>query len=75
MIKRKVEIRQRQIQVGTEKVPLLSGEVHYWRLNPRYWKTILDEVRQMGLHVVSTYIPWYYHEIQRGQFDFYGKTD
>ena len=72
---RKVQIRQNQISVDGKKIPLLSGEVHYWRLNPRYWKAILDEIRQMGLKVVSTYIPWDYHEVKRGQFDFTGKTD
>ena len=72
---RKVQIKENQIQVGGRKIPLLSGEVHYWRLNPRYWKVILDEVKQMGLKVVSTYIPWDYHEVKRGHFDFTGETD
>ncbi len=72
---RKVELRENQINVGGRKIPLLSGEVHYWRLNPRYWKAILDEIRQMGLKVVSTYIPWDYHEVKRGHFDFTGETD
>ena len=72
---RNVKIKQNQVQVGNTKIPLLSGEVHYWRLNPRYWETILDEVRQMGIKVVSTYIPWDYHEVRRGHFDFFGETD
>lgn len=75
MTARRVQIRENQIQIGGRKVPLLSGEVHYWRLNPRYWKTILDEVRQMGLKMVSTYVPWDYHEVRRGHFDFTGETD
>ncbi len=72
---RKVQIKRNQVYVGGTAIPLMSGEVHYWRLNPRYWKTILDEVRQMGLKVVSTYIPWDYHEVKRGHFDFSGETD
>ncbi len=72
---RKVQIKENQIQIENRKIPLLSGEIHYWRLNPRYWKTILDEIRQMGLKVVSTYIPWDYHEVKRGHFDFTGETD
>ena len=71
----KVEIRKKQITVGKEKIPLLSGEVHYWRLNPFYWKQVLHKVREMGLRVVSTYVPWQFHEYQRGHFDFTGKTD
>jgi len=70
-----VKIKQKQIVVGNTKIPLLSGEVHYWRLNPNYWKNILKQVRDLGLKVVSTYVPWDYHEYKRGQFDFTGKTD
>lgn len=72
---RKVEIKQKQICVGKKKIPLISGEVHYWRLNPNYWKAILQKVREMGIEVISTYVPWDYHEYERGHFDFTGKTD
>ncbi len=72
---RKVEIRKKTVFVGKKRIPLVSGEVHYWRLNPRYWKDILDRVREMGINVVSTYVAWDYHEYRRGKFDFTGKTD
>ncbi len=71
----KVEIRKNQIWIGSKAVPLISGEVHYWRLNPNYWKEVLARVREMGLDVVATYVPWDYHEYKRGHFDFTGKTD
>lgn len=70
-----VEIRKKQIWVGKKAFPLLSGEVHYWRLNPSCWKEILGRVREMGLETIATYVPWDYHEYQRGHFDFTGKTD
>lgn len=70
-----VTIRQNTVWVGRKRVPLVSGEVHYWRLNPNYWEEILNRVREMGLQVVATYVPWDYHEYQRGKFDFTGKTD
>jgi hypothetical protein len=71
----KVKIKNRQIYVKGKKTPLLSGEVHYWRLNPQYWKPILDQVKELGLKVIATYVPWDYHEYKRGHFDFHGKTD
>ncbi len=71
----KVEIRQNTIWVRGKRVPLVSGEVHYWRLNPNYWEEILERVREMGIKVVATYVPWDYHEYRRGKFDFTGKTD
>ncbi|MBI4388322.1 MAG: beta-galactosidase, partial [Candidatus Omnitrophica bacterium] len=72
---RQITIKQKQITVGKKKISLVSGEVHYWRLNPAYWKTILEKVREMGLDIISTYVPWDYHEYKRGKFDFTGKTD
>ena len=71
----KVEIRQNQIRVGSKGIPLLSGEVHYWRLNPHYWGEVLDRVKELGIEVVATYVPWDYHEYARGKFDFTGRTD
>jgi len=71
----KVTIKKNQIFVGSRRIPLISGEVHYWRLNPSYWKEVLDRVREMGLDVIATYVPWDYHEYKRGKLDFTGKTD
>ncbi len=53
---------------------LLSGEVHYWRLNPDCWEKIIDSVKDLGLNIISTYVPWEYHELKKGQLDFEGKT-
>ncbi|MCB9799731.1 MAG: beta-galactosidase [Candidatus Omnitrophica bacterium] len=72
---KKVRIHKNQIYVGNQKVSVLSGEVHYWRLNPNYWREVLKRVREMGLEMISTYIPWDFHEYQRGKLDFTGKTD
>ncbi len=71
----KVEIRDQKILVGKKEIPLISGEVHYWRLNPHYWREALRRVREMGLEIISTYVPWDFHEYKRGHFDFTGKTD
>jgi len=53
---------------------LLSGEVHYWRLNPDCWEKIIDSVKELGLNIISTYVPWQYHEYKKGKLDFEGKT-
>ncbi|MBI4115856.1 MAG: beta-galactosidase [Candidatus Omnitrophica bacterium] len=70
-----VEIKQNTVRIGKKTIPLVSGEVHYWRLNPHYWAQILDRVKEMGINVVATYVAWDYHEYQRGKFDFTGRTD
>jgi len=70
-----IKIMNKQIEVDGKKIPLLSGEIHYWRLNPNVWGDVLDRVKEMGLNVIASYVPWQYHEYEKGKFDFEGKTD
>ena len=68
------EIRGRVLAVGNRRVPLYSGAMHYWRLDPDAWQPALAELRNMGLAIVETYIPWGVHETGPGEFDF-GERD
>lgn len=69
-----VQLIDRRIQVGEESRSLISGEMHYWRLNSDNWPTILKQIQDLDLNIISTYVPWQYHEIASGQFDFEGRT-
>jgi len=69
-----IQIRDGKINFQKEKIPLLSGEFHYWRIDPIYWNRILDTIEDLGLNLISTYICWEFHQIGNGQFDFTGKT-
>lgn len=71
----RIEIREAAVWVGDERIPLVAGEVHYWRLNPARWGHILDRCLQLGVRVVATYVPWEYHEVAPGSFDFTGHTE
>lgn len=71
----KIQVRNRTIYLNGKWMPLISGEVHYWRLDPLQWKKILEKVRELGLEIVSTYIPWEFHEIASRVYDFEGRTD
>jgi len=63
------------LTVGGRRVPLCGGEIHYWRLSPARWPDVLAAVRRLGVRVVATYVPWQYHELAPGQFDFHGSTE
>ncbi|MCX8056384.1 MAG: beta-galactosidase [Ignavibacteria bacterium] len=54
---------------------LISGEVHYFRINPDLWKKHLKLLKETGADTVSTYIPWDWHEVEEANFDFDGKTN
>ncbi|HEY2592570.1 MAG TPA: beta-galactosidase [Chloroflexota bacterium] len=70
-----VRIADRRLWVGEQSRLLLSGEVHYWRLDASVWAAVLRRVRELGLDVLSTYVPWNFHEVSAGVFDFTGASD
>ncbi|WP_147463462.1 beta-galactosidase [Cellulomonas triticagri] len=47
----------------------MSGEVHYFRLDPAVWADRLDQAVATGVTAVATYIPWVVHEKPDGTFD------
>ena len=53
---------------------VISGEIHYFRLNPRLWEKHLTLLKQAGANTTSTYIPWDWHEYEENKFDFTGET-
>src|ERR1051325_3240406 len=70
-----VRIADRRIWVDEQSRPLLSGEVHYWRLAPSVWPDVLARARELGLRIISTYVCWDFHEVSPGDFDLIGRTD
>jgi hypothetical protein len=70
-----VKIAEKKVWVDEEAIPLLSGEVHYWRLDPANWGPVLRRIREMGLQVIATYVCWDFHEVEPGRYDFHGETD
>lgn len=69
-----IEVKRDGIYLEEKRISLISGTVHYWRLEKILWSEILDKVKELGFKVIETYIPWSIHEIERGKFDF-GQID
>ncbi|WP_216699339.1 alpha-amylase family protein [Actinotalea ferrariae] len=63
-------IQNGSLAIDGEEVSLYGGAVHYWRLERDRWEGILDSVKRMGFTMISIYIPWEAHEIEKGRFDF-----
>ena len=57
-----------------ERLPALSGSIHYWRLERVLWPALLDSVRKLGFRMIDTYVPWNVHEVAAGRFD-WGEKD
>lgn len=54
---------------------MISGEMHYTRIPPQYWKDRMKMAKAMGLNTIGTYVFWNAHEPIRGQYDFSGNND
>jgi beta-galactosidase len=70
-----VRIANKKIWVDDTEISLLSGEIHYWRLDPANWRPVLSRAREVGLQVIATYVCWDFHEMEPGRYDFRGETD
>ena len=56
------------------KVFLNSGEIHYFRIKRELWEEHLKKAKEAGLKTISSYVPWVWHEVNEGEFDFSGTT-
>jgi len=70
-----VTIEPLKIKIKNKEIPFISGEVHYWRMNPLYWEKCLARTKEMGIDIIASYICWEFHEYEENKFDFSGETN
>jgi len=63
------EIRE-EFYLNQQPFKILSGAIHYFRIQPDDWYHSLYNLKALGFNTVETYIPWNMHEPIKGQFDF-----
>lgn len=61
--------------IGREEFYPISAELHYFRVDKKYWSVCFERIKKAGFKIISTCVPWNLHEISLGDFDFYGETD
>lgn len=69
-----IEIKNACFIVDGQSIPLISGEIQYWRTLREYWEPVILRAKELGLNVISSYTPWVYHEIDTATYDFTGET-
>ncbi|UCE65826.1 MAG: beta-galactosidase [Candidatus Zixiibacteriota bacterium] len=60
--------------IGRDDFFPFSAEMHYFRVEKRYWSICFERIKKAGFKIISTYIPWNLHEENPGNFDFRGYT-
>ncbi len=56
-------------------IPLYCGEFHYWHHSQESWGPTLDSLRELGLRVITTCVPWSEHEKTKREYNFSGDLD
>ncbi len=54
---------------------LIGGEFHYFRTPSALWDDRLKKIKQAGCNLVTTYIPWNFHEEKQGKLTWDGDRD
>jgi hypothetical protein len=70
-----IRVKDGRLRIGERLVPLISGEVHFWRLDPVAWDPILERMVEGGIPIVATYLSWRRHEPEPGRIDLSGQSD
>lgn len=63
-----------RLWIGGRPLPLIEGEVQFWRMDPGSWRPVLERTAELGVPVVSTYLSWRRHEPRPGELD-WGAND
>jgi len=58
--------------IGRDEFFPFSAEMHYFRVEKRYWSICFERIKRAGFRIISTYVPWNLHEVRPGEFDFRG---
>lgn len=70
-----IETRDGQVLINGKPELIISGEVHYYRLERQEWQDRLSKLKAAGMNAVASYIPWLCHEEEEGVFDFGQERD
>jgi beta-galactosidase len=65
--RRRTWFDERGLVVDDRALPFYAGAMHYWRVDPARWPACLRAIRDLGLTLVETYVPWHVHEPEHGE--------
>ncbi|WP_226536116.1 beta-galactosidase [Fictibacillus halophilus] len=69
-----IQIKNEKVIVDGKEALLFGGELHYFRVPAKDWRTRIRQVKEAGANMISTYVPWIFHEYEEGTIDLTGET-
>ncbi|MGE5707604.1 MAG: beta-galactosidase, partial [Bacteroidota bacterium] len=70
-----VRVEGKQFWVKGRPGLVLGGEYQYFRIDPELWEPGIRTLQENGVTLLSSYIPWIWHEAEEGVLDLEGKRE
>ena len=64
-----------KFSIGKETYHPFAAELHYYRIDKRYWSICFERIKRAGFRIISTAVPWSIHQDNSRFVDFSGITD
>ncbi|HOP06240.1 MAG TPA: beta-galactosidase [candidate division Zixibacteria bacterium] len=64
-----------KFSIGKETYHPFSAELHYFRIDKRYWSICFERIKRAGFRIISTAVPWNVHQDASKHVDFSGFSD
>ncbi len=64
-----------RFSIGKETYAPFSAELHYFRIDKRYWSICFERIRRAGFRIIATAVPWNIHQDNTKHVDFAGLDD
>jgi beta-galactosidase len=61
--------------IGKETYYPFSVEMHYFRIDKKYWSICFERIKKAGFRIISTSVPWNLHQTTSSDIDFTGYSD
>ena len=65
----------RSFMIDGQRIWLVSGSIHYFRVPRPLWADRLLQAKRAGLNCITTYVAWNVHEPHEGQWERSGDQD
>ncbi len=65
-----------RFSIGKETYHPFAAELHYFRIEKKYWSICFERIRRAGYRIIATAVPWSIHQDNLTKaFDFTGQSD
>ncbi len=64
-----------KFSIGKETYEPFAAEMHYFRIDKRYWSICFERIKRAGFRIIASAVPWNVHQVDTQTVDFNGFED